>query len=319
MDYKIKLFDEAKNISDLSRKLFNNDSTKYRELAKKELKKYKINYSEWIKEKKEKRKKYCLCCGKELNKNQTKFCCLSCAATFNNAQRYNKPLMLKEKNKQCLHCGNKLSGKQTKFCSFKCQWEHEYINFIQKWQNGEIDGCTGKDGYSKTIKRYLLEKFEHKCQICGWGEVNQHTNKIPLQIHHIDGDCTNNKEENLQLLCPNCHSLTENYGHSGKHKSNRLDKRLKHVQEKIKNYTEGFCVVCGKKLNNEQIMFCSNECCQKRQTKNITKEDILNNFKTNNNKTFLYIAQQLGISTTTLRRRIKEFNIIDEVQQLKIN
>ena len=24
-------------------------------------------------------------------------------------------------------------------------------------------------------------------------------------VHHIDGNCTNNKEENLQLLCPNCH------------------------------------------------------------------------------------------------------------------
>ena len=27
-----------------------------------------------------------------------------------------------------------------------------------------------------------------------------------------DGDATNNSEDNLQLLCPNCHSLTENYG-----------------------------------------------------------------------------------------------------------
>ena len=31
-------------------------------------------------------------------------------------------------------------------------------------------------------------------------------------MHHIDGDCTNNKIENLQLLCPNCHSLTSNLG-----------------------------------------------------------------------------------------------------------
>ena len=36
--------------------------------------------------------------------------------------------------------------------------------------------------------------------------------RIPLEIHHIDGDCTNNKMENLQLLCPNCHSLTSNFG-----------------------------------------------------------------------------------------------------------
>lgn len=49
--------------------------------------------------------------------------------------------------------------------------------------------------------------------ICsGWGEVNPYTNLVPLQIHHVDGNSTNNKEENLEVLCPNCHSLTENFG-----------------------------------------------------------------------------------------------------------
>lgn len=46
----------------------------------------------------------------------------------------------------------------------------------------------------------------------GWGEINPITNESPLHVHHIDGDATNNSEENLQLLCPNCHSLTENFG-----------------------------------------------------------------------------------------------------------
>jgi predicted HNH restriction endonuclease len=27
-----------------------------------------------------------------------------------------------------------------------------------------------------------------------------------LQLHHIDGNRENNKEENLTLLCPNCHT-----------------------------------------------------------------------------------------------------------------
>lgn len=34
---------------------------------------------------------------------------------------------------------------------------------------------------------------------------------ITLEVHHIDGDRTNNNEENLQLLCPNCHSYTDNW------------------------------------------------------------------------------------------------------------
>jgi hypothetical protein len=224
---KLTIFAEAKNISDLSRKLYNNDSTKYRELAKKELLKYGIEYDKWKQEKKEQRKKLCVNCGKELGKWQTKFCSSSCSATYNNLHR-------NRKKRYCIECGNELKDGQTKFCSKDCQHTHKHKWFIEKWKNGELNGVTGKDGLSKIIRCYLFEKNKNKCEKCGWGEVNPHTGKIPLQVHHIDGDCTNNREENLQLLCPNCHSLTENYGHSGAHRSKRLDKRLKHIQEKLK-------------------------------------------------------------------------------------
>lgn len=40
---------------------------------------------------------------------------------------------------------------------------------------------------------------------------NIYTNNIPLEIEHIDGNYLNNKEENLILICPNCHSLTSTY------------------------------------------------------------------------------------------------------------
>lgn len=36
-------------------------------------------------------------------------------------------------------------------------------------------------------------------------------NPINLEVHHIDGNHNNNELENIQLLCPNCHSYTENY------------------------------------------------------------------------------------------------------------
>lgn len=35
--------------------------------------------------------------------------------------------------------------------------------------------------------------------------------KIPLEVHHIDGDNTNNELDNLQLLCLNCHAQTDNF------------------------------------------------------------------------------------------------------------
>ncbi len=35
--------------------------------------------------------------------------------------------------------------------------------------------------------------------------------KWDLEIDHIDGNSDNNSEENLRLVCPNCHSLTSTY------------------------------------------------------------------------------------------------------------
>jgi len=52
----------------------------------------------------------------------------------------------------------------------------------------------------------------HKCSKCGWDKINPITGKRPLQVNHIDGDSSNSKKENLEVLCPNCHSLTHNYG-----------------------------------------------------------------------------------------------------------
>ena len=87
---------------------------------------------------------------------------------------------------------------------------------------------SGEYGLSKYIRRYLLEKHNYKCEKCGWGEKNEFTGTIPLEIHHIDGDYTNNKEENLQVLCPNCHSLTETHK---SHNKNGRTGRKKYYQQ----------------------------------------------------------------------------------------
>ena len=115
----------------------------------------------------------------------------------------------------CPNCKKEFTHRynsSNKYCSIHCQHEYEYNEYIERWKNGEENGISGRYGISAHIRRYLSEKYNSKCQKCGWGEKNPITNKVPLQIHHIDGDCTNNKEENLQLLCPNCHSLTETFG-----------------------------------------------------------------------------------------------------------
>lgn len=87
----------------------------------------------------------------------------------------------------------------------------KYENFINRWKQGLETGMRGTTAISRHIRRYLFEKFENSCSICEWSEINPYTGLIPLEVEHVDGNYTNNKEDNLVLLCPNCHSLTSTY------------------------------------------------------------------------------------------------------------
>ena len=109
----------------------------------------------------------------------------------------------------CAFCGK--ITKNLKFCSNLCLKEYEYKNYISEWKKGLKNGLRGKYQISLYIHRYLFEKYNNKCAICGWGLINKFSGKIPLEIEHIDGNYLNNSEYNLILLCPNCHSLTCTY------------------------------------------------------------------------------------------------------------
>lgn len=69
---------------------------------------------------------------------------------------------------------------------------------------------------SHKLKNRLIQEGikEHKCEICLNSEwMNK---KIPIELHHIDGNNRNNYIDNLLIVCPNCHAQTDNY--SGKNK-----------------------------------------------------------------------------------------------------
>ncbi len=212
MEVDIKtVLEECKSLSDLARVLFGKENYTNREKCKDILADNGVDWMEWLNIKKQKTKHYCLNCGKELTGDyRKKFCNHSCAASYNN-----KGVVRNGQEKEecyCLNCGEKLGNHTRKFCNSNCQREYNSKVYIEKWKNGEVNGCDTNGNMSRQIRKYMIEKVGGKCECCGYDKTNPFTNLSILQIHHVDGNCMNNNEENLQVLCPNCHALTENFG-----------------------------------------------------------------------------------------------------------
>lgn len=119
--------------------------------------------------------------------------------------------------KTCSFCGHEGRRAGAKYCSVRCQQDAQYQERISLWLNGELSGLRGNTGTAAWIKRYLIELNGEKCERCGWADRNEFTGNIPIELDHIDGDYTNNRPDNVRLLCPNCHSLTKTYKGANKH------------------------------------------------------------------------------------------------------
>jgi hypothetical protein len=67
---------------------------------------------------------------------------------------------------------------------------------------------------SKLYERLLEKGFENKCSNCS---LSSWLNK-PLRLHvdHRNGKHSDNRIENLQFLCPNCHQQTDTWGAKNK-------------------------------------------------------------------------------------------------------
>lgn len=85
---------------------------------------------------------------------------------------------------------------------------------------------------NRQLLKQRLIKEEYKqpvCEQCGWDytkhpwwENVENKENCPLELHHKDGNGKNNDLENIQLLCPNCHSLTKTYRSRKRDQSNEI-------------------------------------------------------------------------------------------------
>lgn len=108
----------------------------------------------------------------------------------------------------CMFCGklSKTSScKHNKYCSNKCQGLHKSKLWIDDWVSGKIERIK-----RRVVRKWLVENFGNKCNVCGISEWQG--NPITLWVDHKDGNASNNRPENFQLICPNCDSQQPTFG-----------------------------------------------------------------------------------------------------------
>ncbi len=113
----------------------------------------------------------------------------------------------------CLFCSKLLAKRQKIYCSNQCQKDYQFERITKEWlkQCKKGQPIVETKNVSKYLKKYLIKTGGEKCSLCGWDKVHNLTHRVPLEVDHIDGDSRNNHQNNLRLLCPNCHSLTPHF------------------------------------------------------------------------------------------------------------
>lgn len=163
----------------------------------------------------------------------TEVVCIFCLKTFN------KPTKdVKYSNKvgyKTTFCSKECQGKyrcrsEDRECSFCGEINKKTFSAINKSKTGHIfcnRSCATKFNnifYHKSGKNhphykggtYRKKVVLDKCSSCGW-------NKVPqiLQVHHKDRNRKNNNIENLEVLCPNCHTEEHYLNKDGLYKDKR--------------------------------------------------------------------------------------------------
>jgi hypothetical protein len=158
----------------------------------------------------------------------------------------------------------------------------------------------------KLRKRLLKENVkEYKCERCS-GEV-WNNSVIPLEIHHINGIRSDNRIENLLLLCPNCHAQTNTY--RGKNANSGVRKISPKKKAVIRNLPDIACGACGKifRPHHRSTIFCSNYCAHSSLRKfEVSKEDLE---KLVWEKPTSKVAEEFGVSHSAIRKRCSKLGI----------
>lgn len=161
---------------------------------------------------------------------------------------------------------------------------------------------------------------ENKCEVCGCAES--------LELHHINGNHQDNRLENLQILCANCHRKTDNFRGKGirahkaasdwfisdeeaeqRHQMKLEKRRVPEHLRKVTPIPPKICPSCGKefKPSDRKQEYCSPECYHNKNDNRPDIISLLKAFKEYNS--FVKVGVFFGVTDNAVRKWCKLYKL----------
>jgi hypothetical protein len=200
-----------------------------------------------------------------------------------------------------------------------------------------VENSQYRSSYGLKKKLFGLGVKQEKCEIC----LNSLWNdkKIPLELHHINGVNTDNRIENLQILCSNCHAQTENFRKGKSALSEKREVEYRKFKEASSSNVGGnlepslrnkkgaetrhgtpkskppkrTCHLCDNTLTRNQKIYCSTECYfQGTKGKRPPVFELIKKFE--ELKSFVSVGKFYNVSDNAIRKWCSYYGILDMVK-----